>query len=163
MLEGECDVAVSPTLTLSQAATRRKATRRLIGNKIVLVRMAASRTTADKKWRAERLRWRPRVSLNVFIPSLDYRVPEKDFIICNPILYADSNIPMCDLENRRRDVIEYDVGIFKYGLLFRPHLCMFVFKKCAFPLQSGGDFPFQQVPDEESTRTSHFWREIRVC
>lgn len=68
------------------------------------------------------------LSLNLFIPSLDYRVPKKHFIICNPIFYGDSNIPMCDSGNRRRDVIEYDIGVIKYGLLFRPHPCMFVLK-----------------------------------
>lgn len=73
------------------------------------------------------------LSLDLFIPSLDYRIPKKDFIVCDPRLYRDSNIPMCDTGNRRRDVVEYYIGVVKYGLLFRPHPCTFNIKNALSP------------------------------
>lgn len=82
------------------------------------------------------------LSLDLFIPSLDYRIPKKDFIVCDPRLYRDSNIPMCDTGNRRRDVVEYYIGVVKYGLLFRPHPCKFIFKNALSPYRLGEAFLF---------------------
>lgn len=69
----------------------------------------------------------PGLSLDLFIPGLDYRIPEEDFIVCNPIAYGDSNIPMCDTGNRIRDVVAYNIGPIKYGLLFNAIPCKFIF------------------------------------
>lgn len=66
------------------------------------------------------------VSPELFVPSLDFRIPEVNEVMCNPIFYGDSNIPMCDSGNRRRDVLEYYIGVIKYGLLFQAIPCTFI-------------------------------------
>ncbi|MCJ1466146.1 hypothetical protein MMC07_004765 [Pseudocyphellaria aurata] len=86
----------------------------------------------------------PGFSLDLFIPSLDYRIPEKNIIVCNPIAYDDSNIPMCDTGNRIRDVIAYNIGPIKYGLLFSATPCKLIYiqinihkKRTALPVSEG--------------------------
>ena len=75
----------------------------------------------------------PWVAPELYVPSLDFRIPKADEVMCNPIFYSDSNIPMCDSGNRRRDVLEYYIGVIKYGLLFQAIPCTFILYNVFFP------------------------------
>lgn len=57
-------------------------------------------------------------------PILDLELPEKNMILCNPLDYGDSNIPMCD-SGDAGDILEHMLGAVKYALRYGARPCTF--------------------------------------
>lgn len=72
------------------------------------------------------------LSLPRFKPGLDHRKPTKNYFLCSWFDFFDSNIPMCDSGNRRRDVVDQILGAVEYRILFNAHLCKLILKSLLY-------------------------------